>query len=50
MTTPECMKVPRLRVESELQLRPMPQPQQQRTQDSPATYTAACGNIKSLTH
>ena len=35
---------------NELQLRPTPQPQQRWIQASSATYTAACGNARSLTH
>ena len=44
------MEVLRLGVESELQLGLMPQPQQHQIQATPATYTAPCGNVGSLTH
>ena len=44
------MEVPGPGVEVELQLKPLSQPQQQWIQAAPATYTAACGNTRSLTH
>ena len=44
------MEVPRLGVELELQLRPIPQPEQHHIPDASATYTAVCGNTRSLTH
>ena len=46
------MEVPRLAVESELQLRlrPTPQPQQHRIPATSVTHTIACGNARSLTH
>ena len=43
------MEVPRLGVNTELQLRPTPQPQQLWIQAACATYTAAYGNTRSLT-
>ena len=44
------IEVPGLGIESELQLRPTPQPQQHQIGATPANYTAACGNARSLTH
>ena len=44
------MEVPRLGVESELQLPASPQPQQRQTWASPATYPTACSNAGSLTY
>ena len=44
------MEVPRLGVESELQLRPTPQLQQNWIQAATATHASACGNAGSLTH
>ena len=47
---PRHMEVPRLGVQSELQLRPIPQPQQRRTRAATSTYTTAQGNAGSLIH
>ena len=44
------MEVPRLVVESELQLRPTSQPLQYGIQAASVTYTTAHGNARSLTH
>ena len=44
------MEVPRLGVESELQLPAYTAPQQRRIRASSATYTTAHGNARSLTH
>ena len=44
------MEVPRLGVESQLQLHASPQPQQLGIQAMSATYTTAQGNARSLTH
>ena len=43
------MEVPGIGVKLELQLRPMPQPQQYQIQAASVTYTATCGNARSLT-
>ena len=43
-------EVPRLGVESELQLPPTPQPQQREIQAESMNYTAACSNVEFLTH
>ena len=47
---PWHMEVPRLGVESELQLRPLSQPQQCQIQATSSTYTMAHENTGSLTH
>ena len=47
---PRHMEIPRLGVESELQLRPTPQPQQRRIRSPPVTYTTAHGNARTLTY
>ena len=44
------MEVPRLGVDSELQLPPIPQPQQLQIQITCVTYTTAQGNAGSSTH
>ena len=44
------MEVPRLGIESELQLRSTPPSQQYRIQATSVTYIAACPSAKSLTH
>ena len=44
------MDVPRLGIESDLQLRPKLQPQQHQIQAASSTYTTAHGNPGSLTH
>ena len=44
------MEVPKLGAELELQLRPSTQPRQHWIQATPATYAAAHGNTRSLTH
>ena len=43
-------EVPKLGVESELQLQSMPQPRQHWIQDASVTYATACSNARSLTH
>ena len=47
---PWHMEVPRLGVQSELQLLPTPQPQQRRIQDLCETYTTVHGNTRYPTH
>ena len=47
---PQHMDVPRLGIESELQLPPTPQPQKEQIQGMSVTYTTALGKARSLIH